>query len=88
MAVATLRKPRLIEYPEEISCEVLEGDFVELDNGFFTFWCLVANVKSRGYYDGIVSSHFPATFAKRLSYCLGELIQFHKRHIVSCARNL
>lgn len=88
MSVAVLRKPRLIEYVEEIPCEVLEGDFVELDNGFFTFWCLVANVKSRGYYDGIVSSHFPANCQKRFSYSLGELIQFHRRHIMSCARNL
>ena len=87
MSGGVLRKPRLVEYTEEIPYEVLEGDFVELDNGCFTFWCLVANVKSRGYYDGIVSSHLPAECRRRFTYTLGEVIQFHRRHILSCARN-
>jgi hypothetical protein len=87
--ISVLRKPRLVEYMEEIACEVLEGDYVELDNGIFTFWCLIANVNSRGYYDGIVSSHLPEKVGERkLSYRCGELIRFHRRHIVSCAKNI
>ena len=66
------------EYPltqDEVKL-VKNGDLVRLSNGRDMFWSQVADVKTRGYFDGIVSS-------RRLSksYQFGDVIRFHRRHI-------
>ena len=73
-------KPRLINadipLTQEESNSIKEGDLVQIYNGRTTIWTQVADVKTRGYFDGIVSS-------RRLSksYQFGDVIRFHRRHI-------
>ena len=55
---------------------IRSGDLVQLHNGKNTLWSQVADVKTRGYFDGIVSSRCFST-----AYTFGDLIRFHRRHI-------
>lgn len=78
-------RPRLRTIESTTIVSVLEGDYVKLDNGVCTFWCVIADVKSRGYFDGIVTSHLLE--GRRFSYEFGGLIRFHERHILESAKN-
>ncbi len=68
--------PRFIEADEIIEEQFKEGDLVQLYNGKDSVWTCIVDVKTRGYFDGIVSS-------RRLSkrYQFGDIIRFHRRHI-------
>ena len=68
--------PRFIEADEIIEEQFKEGDLVQLYNGKDSVWTCIVDVKTRGYFDGIVSS-------RRLSkgYQFGDVIRFHRRHI-------
>ena len=68
--------PRFIEAEEILYEEFKEGDLIQLYNGKDSVWTYIVDVKTRGYFDGIVSS-------RRLSksYQFGDLIRFHRRHI-------
>jgi hypothetical protein len=53
-----------------------EGDLVQLYNGSDSVWTRIVDVKTRGYFDGVVSSRLLTK-----SYTFGDLIRFHRRHI-------
>ena len=63
---------------------VKNGDLVRLSNGREMFWSQVADVKTRGYFDGVVSSRLPE---KETSYNFGDLIKFHARHIYNISKS-
>ena len=74
------------EYPltqDEVK-QVKNGDLVRLSNGRDMFWSQVADVKTRGYFDGVVSSRLPE---KETSYNFGDLIKFHARHIYNISKS-
>ena len=77
MAVA-LFKPRLLNADTPIETCVKEGDVVQVYNGKNTIWTCIVDVKTRGYFDGVVSSRLPL---KENSYAFGDMIRFHRRHI-------
>ena len=68
--------PRFIDAEEIFDEQFKEGDLVQLYNGTDSVWTCIVDVKTRGYFDGIVSS-------RRLSksYQFGDVIRFHRRHI-------
>jgi hypothetical protein len=68
--------PRFIEAEEIYNEEFKEGDLIQLYNGKDSVWTYIVDVKTRGYFDGIVSSRCFST-----SYTFGDLIRFHRRHI-------
>jgi hypothetical protein len=73
-------KPRLINADPPLtqteSNSIKEGDLVQIYNGKTTIWTQVADVKTRGYFDGLVSSRLDES-----TYNFGDLIRFHSRHI-------
>jgi hypothetical protein len=71
-------RPRLLDAETlvERGC-VGVNDFVAVDNGFEKLWVQVVDVKTRDYFDGVVSSR-PGGFR---AYGFGDLIRFHRRHI-------
>ena len=73
-------RPRLINAETPLTHEetnsIKEGDLVQIYNGRTTIWTQVADVKTRGYFDGLVSSRL-----NEKSYNFGDLIRFHSRHI-------
>jgi hypothetical protein len=68
--------PRFMSAEEPCNEQFKEGDLVQLYNGSDSVWACIVDVKTRGYFDGIVSS-------RRLSkrYQFGDVIRFHRRHI-------
>lgn len=68
--------PRFISSQDLYNEQFKEGDLVQLYNGTDSVWTCIVDVKTRGYFDGIVSS-------RRLSksYQFGDVIRFHRRHI-------
>ena len=72
-------KPRLISSDTPLTHDELlsikEGDLVKLCNGTDNIWSQIVDVKTRGYFDGIVSSRL-----NEKSYNFGDLIRFHKKH--------
>lgn len=72
-------RPRLKvpEIPLDSPFAIQRGDYVLLDNGYDMFWTQIADVKSKGYYDGIVFTRLRGKF----SYSFGDLIRFHQRHV-------
>jgi hypothetical protein len=79
-------RPRLInaEYPlTQIEARLIhEGDLVEIFNGRTKIWVQIANVKTRGYFDGFVSSRL-----NEKTYNFGDLVHFHSRHIYSISKS-
>ncbi len=77
-------KPRLINADPPLtqteSNLIKEGDLVQIYNGKTTIWTQVADVKTRGYFDGLVSSRLNES-----TYNFGDLIRFHSRHICRVA---
>ena len=75
-------KPRLISSDTPLTQDELlsikEGDLVKLCNGTDNIWSQIVDVKTRGYFDGLVSSRL-----NEKSYNFGDLIRFHSRHIFS-----
>lgn len=75
-------KPRLISSDNPLTqhelLSIKEGDLVKLCNGTDNIWSQIVDVKTRGYFDGIVSSRL-----NEKSYNFGDLIRFHKRHILA-----
>lgn len=73
-------KPRLINADTPLTQEetnsIKEGDLVQIYNGRTTIWTQIADRKTRGYFDGLVSSRL-----NEKSYNFGDLIRFHSRHI-------
>jgi hypothetical protein len=73
-------KPRLINADPPLtqteSNLIKEGDLVQINNGKTTIWTQVADVKTRGYFDGLVSSRLAES-----TYNFGDLVRFHSRHI-------
>jgi hypothetical protein len=79
-------RPRLVnaEIPltQEESSLIKEGDLVQVYNGKTKVWTQIADVKTRGYFDGLVSSRLNET-----SYNFGDLIRFHSRHIYRISKS-
>ncbi len=79
-------KPRLINADIPLtqgeSSLIKEGDLVQIYNGRTIIWTQVADVKTRGYFDGLVSSRL-----NEKSYNFGDLIRFHSRHIYSISKS-
>jgi hypothetical protein len=79
-------KPRLITADNPLTQDetklIKQGDLVEIYNGKTTIWTQIADVKTRGYFDGIVSSRL-----SEKTYNFGDLIRFHSRHIYSINRS-
>jgi hypothetical protein len=75
-----------IEHPltQDETKLIRSGDLVQLHNGKNTLWSQVADVKTRGYFDGVVSSRLPP---KENAYNFGDLIRFHSRHIYNISRS-
>ena len=53
------------------------SDLVAVDNGFEKIWVQIVDVKTRDYFDGVVSSRLGGF----RQYAFGDLIRFHRRHI-------
>lgn len=71
-------RPRLLDAEEQIPRgSVTTGDLVAVNNGFEKIWVQIADVKTRDYYDGVVSSRLHEI----RQYTFGDLIRFHRRHI-------
>jgi len=68
--------PRFIKAEEIYENQFKEGDLVQLYNGKDSIWTCIVEVKTRGYFDGIVSSRCLSK-----SYKFGDLIKIHSRHI-------
>ena len=59
-----------------------EGDFVELYNTKGNLWSKILETKTRGYFDGIVSSRKAGpSDGSSGEPSFGDLISFHSRHI-------
>jgi hypothetical protein len=69
--------PRFMTAEDPCNIQFKEGDLVQLYNGSDSVWVRIIDVKTRGYFDGIVSSCRLLT----KSYTFGDLIRFHRRHI-------
>ena len=69
--------PRFMSAEDPCNIQFKDGDLVQLYNGSDSVWVRIVDVKTRGYFDGIVSS------CRLLikSYKFGDLIRFHRRHI-------
>jgi hypothetical protein len=68
--------PRFVEAEDIYTDEFKEGDLIQLYNGKDSVWTYIVDVKTRGYFDGIVSSRCLST-----TYTFGDVIRFHRRHI-------
>ncbi len=68
--------PRFMSADNICQEQFKEGDLVQLYNGSDSVWTRIVDVKTRGYFDGVVSSRLLKT-----SYTFGDLIRFHRRHI-------
>ena len=68
--------PRFITAEDTCKNTFREGDLIQLYNGYCSVWSRIVDVKTRGYFDGIVSSR-----PSKTSYKFGDLIRFHRRHI-------
>jgi hypothetical protein len=69
--------PRFMSAEDPCNEQFKEGDLVQLYNGSDSVWACIVDVKTRGYFDGIVSTRHLLT----KSYTFGDLIRFHRRHI-------
>jgi hypothetical protein len=69
--------PRFMNAEDPCNIQFKDGDLVQLYNGSESVWLRIVDVKTRGYFDGFVSSRRLLT----KSYKFGDLIRFHKRHI-------
>lgn len=76
--------PRFINSEEITNKEFKEGDLVQLYNGTDSVWTCIVDVKTRGYFDGVVSSRLPV---KETAYNFGDLIRFHGRHIYNISKS-
>ncbi len=71
-------RPRLLDAEELVARgSVGVNDFVAVDNGFEKIWVQIVDVKTRDYFDGVVSSRLSGF----RQYAFGDLIRFHRRHI-------
>jgi hypothetical protein len=74
--------PDTFEVPSEEELAALHaGNTIKVSNGRERFWIEIVEKRTRGYFIGIVMNKL----LFYTNYTLGDLVQFHKRHIYSIA---